>query len=60
MMESDSLLEEVPLVSTSAREELSERQIIDYRSHETDLLEWSYYVGKDPEYTDGYARETVR
>ena len=59
-MESDSLPEEVPLVSTPAREELSGRQVVDYRKYKTNLLEWLYHVGKDPEYAEGYAKETVR
>lgn len=60
MMESDTLPEEIPYVSTPAREQLSERQVVDYRGFKSKLLEWLYHVGKDPEYAEGYAKETVR
>lgn len=49
----------VPLVTEPSREQLNQRQIIDYREHRRNLLTWLRDVGKRPKKADGYAEDTV-
>lgn len=53
-------VENVTLVSEKTRPHLTERQLLDYEEYKRDLVEWLYHVGKDPDYAEGYAYETVR
>lgn len=49
----------VPLVTQPTREQLNERQVVDYREHRRDLLTWLRDIGKTPDKGKGYAEDTV-
>jgi len=53
-------IEDLTLVTEPTTKVLNERQLVDYRSHRKDCLSWLLQFGKDPEYVEGYAFETVR
>jgi len=49
----------VPLVTQPSREQLNQRQIVDYREIRRDLLTWLRDIGKTPNKGKGYAEDTV-
>lgn len=51
---------DINVVPDTTAKRLTERQLLDYRNHREDLLEWLLVFGKDPETADGYARTTVK
>lgn len=51
---------DVNVVPNTTAERLTERQLLDYRNHREDLIEWLLFFGKDPETADGYASTTVK
>jgi site-specific recombinase XerD len=51
---------DINVVPNTTAERLTERQLLDYRNHREDLIEWLLFFGKDPETADGYARTTVK
>lgn len=51
-------LEGVVLISDPAREQLTNRQQIAYKTHREDLVDWLAYEGKNPEMLEGYAKDT--
>lgn len=55
-----SELEEITLVTQPSKEQLNERQLVDYKCQRTDCLQWLLHFGKNPEQAEGYAFETVR
>ena len=55
-----SSIEDITLVTQKSKDVLNERQLEDYRSHRRDCLRWLLQFGKDPQYVEGYAFETVR
>lgn len=52
--------EGVRLITESARNRLTERQLTDYRQHRRRLVKWMLNIGKNPDKAEGYAQETVR
>lgn len=50
----------IPLVSQRSAEQLSDRELTDYREYKRDLLTWLSRVGKHPKQGEGYADSTVR
>ena len=54
-----SRLKDVTVVPEPSEEYLNKRQLLDYRSHREDCLEWLLAIGKTPEEGDGYAFQTV-
>ena len=55
-----SELDELTLVTEPAKQQLNQRQLVDYRSQRTDCLQWLLHFGKNPDKVEGYAFETVR
>lgn len=55
-----SLPADVPIIPSPTEDYLNERQLVDYRAHRTDFLEWLATFGKDPERADGYSHAVVR
>lgn len=53
-------LKGIQVVTEPSREQLNERQRIDYRSQRESCLRWLLTYGKDPSQAIGYAFETVR
>jgi len=53
-------LDRLAVVPEPTKERLTERQLIDYRDHREDLLEWLLVFGKNPQKGEGYAFETIR
>jgi len=50
----------VPIVTEPVEAHLGARELVDYRDYKSRLLNWLYYVGKDPAHATGYAQSTVR
>ncbi|MEF8881158.1 MAG: site-specific recombinase xerd [Halapricum sp.] len=46
-------------VPDPSREQLTERQLLDYADHRTKLLKWALNLEKNPEKAEGYAHTTV-
>lgn len=55
-----SAMDEVKLVPKPSKEQLNERQLVDYEQHRTEMIQWMLHLGKDPEKAEGYALETVK
>ncbi len=53
-------VDDVKLVPEPTKEQLNERQLVDYRQHRTDMVQWMLHLGKDPDKAEGYALDTVR
>lgn len=53
-------VEGIPLVPGPSAKELNQRQIVDYREHRRELVNWLLHLGKDPERAKGYAKRTAR
>jgi len=51
---------DIPLVPEPTEEELNQREILDYRNHRENLLEWALIEGKNPENKEGYSPATMR
>lgn len=49
-----------PVVPEANNQILSEKQLVDYRSHRRDFIEWLLVYGKDPKTYSGYSRDTVK
>ena len=49
----------IPLITEPAQKRLTERQMVDYAHHRREFLEWSLYLGKNPEKAKGYSRQTM-
>lgn len=47
------------IVPAKNEEQLTEKELVDYRQYRTDLLQWLLHVGKDPESAQGYSAYTV-
>lgn len=48
------------LVPGPTHDRLNARQLVDYREHRRDLIEWMWHVGKNPKKAEGYAPDVVR
>jgi len=46
-------------VPEPSRDLLSERELVDYAEHRTQMLKWALALGKNPEKAKGYAKTTV-
>ena len=53
-------VEDIPVLTQPARNQLTERQAVDYAGHRASLLRWSLNLGKNPEKGEGYAYYTIR
>ena len=53
-------LSDITLVPEPSRNQLNERQLVDYRAEREDCLKWLLAVGKAPERGEGYAMGTVK
>ena len=53
-------LEELPVVTDTAKEYLNPRQLLDYRAEREACLKWLLTFGKRPDEAKGYAVGTVR
>jgi integrase len=49
----------ITLVPQPNEEQLSEKQLVDYRSYREAFLQWMLHLGKDPESATGYSPYTV-
>ena len=49
----------ITAVTEPVKEQLNQRQLVDYRSQREDCLEWLLAFGKNPDRADGYAETTV-
>lgn len=58
--ESAERIDGIRLVPTKARKRLNERQILDYREHRRELIQWLLNLGKEPSQGEGYATGTVK
>lgn len=47
------------LTTRQSRDTLTEKELVDYRSHREEFVRWLAYLGKDPEMVEGYSRDTV-
>lgn len=54
-----SAMDEVKLVPKPSKEQLNERQLVDYEQHRTEMIQWMLHLGKDPEKAEGYAVSTI-
>lgn len=54
-----SQINDITLVTQPSEQMLNKRQLLDYRSHRKNCLEWLLAVGKNPDTADGYAFQTV-
>lgn len=52
-------IEGIPLVPEPSRDCLTERQQLDYAHHRREFLRWSLNIGKSPDKSAGYSRETM-
>lgn len=50
----------IVVIPEKSQEYLNERQLVDYRTHREQLIQWTLTLGKDPEKAEGYAHETAR
>jgi site-specific recombinase XerD len=48
-----------PLITDPTREQLNQRQLVNYQAERRDLLTWLRELGKNPERGEGYASDTV-
>jgi len=55
-----SKIDGVVVVPEPTRERLSERQLVDYKTHRESLIRWLLTTGKDPSSGTGYAQGTVK
>ncbi|ELY87685.1 XerC/D-like integrase [Natrialba hulunbeirensis JCM 10989] len=53
-------IDDVPVVTGPTIDQLTERQLEDYRDFKRDLIQWLLHFGKNPDKADGYATDTVR
>lgn len=51
---------DAPVIISKTRDVLTEKQLVDWRDHKTDILEWMAAVGKNPERAEGYSDSVVR
>ena len=51
--------DEITLITEPTREQLTERQLLDYRTEREDSLDWLLKFGKNPDRAEGYAVSTV-
>ena len=51
---SSILPDDVPIIPKPTNEYLNERQLVDYREHRENFLEWLFTLGKRPEYGESY------
>jgi hypothetical protein len=54
-----SSVDDLTLVTESTANRLNDRQLLDYRGHRENCLEWLLTVGKRPANAAGYAFQTV-
>jgi len=50
----------ISVVKKLTKEQLTGRQLTDYRDHIRPFIEWLVNLGKDPKHGEGYAHETAR
>lgn len=48
-------IDESHLTTRQSRDILSEKELVDYRSHREEFVRWLTYLGKDPEMAEGYS-----
>jgi len=48
-----------PIISMETQQELSEKQLLDFRSHKRDILRWLATFGKNPDKGEGYSDTTI-
>jgi site-specific recombinase XerD len=58
MTEAD--LGEIKIVPEPTEKQLTEKQLVDYRSHRKQLLKWLLHFGKEPDQAEGYSEHTIR
>lgn len=51
---SSILPDDVPIIPKPTNEYLNERQLVDYREHRENFLEWLFTLEKRPEYGESY------
>jgi len=49
-----------PVTTRHSRDSLSEKELIDYRSHREEFIRWLIHLGKNPEMAEGYSRDTIK
>lgn len=59
-MEPREKLHGAVVVTEAAEDALNRRQYFTYRDHRREFIDWLWTLGKDPEYGEGYAKDTVR
>ncbi|MFC4359308.1 tyrosine-type recombinase/integrase [Halobium salinum] len=52
--------EDFAITTKKSRELLTEKELIDYRSHRVDFLRWLIHLGKNPDMAVGYGRDTIQ
>lgn len=52
-------IDDLPVTTERSRRVLSERQLVDYRGHREQFLEWLLHFGKDPKKAEGYSTSTA-
>lgn len=54
-----NVIEGIALVTEVSKEQLNQRQIVDYAHHRKDFVEWLCHFGKKPKQAEGYAPDTA-
>lgn len=54
-----SSVDDLPVVTEPTEARLNQRQLVDYRAHREDYLDWLLTFGRRPSHAEGYAYATV-
>lgn len=55
----ENSIQGIPIVPEPSREFLNDRQLVAYRTHREEFIEWMLLRGKDPEQYEGYAHASA-
>ena len=59
-MSGNEAIEGITLVPQPTKEQLNDREYVDYEEHRRSLIQWALQFGKDPDRAKGYATTTVQ
>lgn len=59
-VDAQTTVEGIPTATEATIDRLNQRQLLDYRHHRTDYIQWLLTLGKNPEQFEGYTQSTAR
>jgi site-specific recombinase XerD len=60
MTDPPTTVEGIPTATQKTISQLTDKQLLDYRQHRVNFIQWLLNLGKDPQHFEGYAQSSAR